>query len=112
MATNWQRTNVQAAAAYLRERIAAGATDPRTKAVYEGLLDVLEPNRRAVRQQREMAAHAQNSVPVHATRERRSTMDRRGHNDRRLVNLGPPDGVERRTGKDRRARERRGGGRS
>src|SRR5262245_9210042 len=108
MAINWQRTNIQAAAAYLRERIAAGATDARTKAVYEGLLDVLEPSRRATRQQREMAAHAQTSVPVHATRERRSNLDRRGHSDRRLVNLGPPDGVERRTGKDRRVRDRRG----
>ena len=105
---SWQRANIQAAATYLRERMAAGATDPRTKAVYEGLLDVLEPTRRAARQQREMAAAAQTSVPVHHTRERRNTMERRGHNDRRRAHLGPPGGSERRTGRDRRAgRDRR-----
>ena len=42
-AMTWQQTDIQAAAAYLRERIAAGATDPRTEAIYEGLLDVLDP---------------------------------------------------------------------
>ena len=44
-----KQANVRAAAAYLRERISAGATDARTKAVYEGLLDVLDPPRRATR---------------------------------------------------------------
>ena len=43
----WQRVNIQAAAAYMRDRIASGADDVRTKAVYEGLLDVLDPTRRA-----------------------------------------------------------------
>ncbi len=43
MNSPWQRSNIQAAAAYLRERMAQGATDSRTKAIYEGLLDVLEP---------------------------------------------------------------------
>ena len=38
---------------YMRERMAAGATDVRTKAVYEGLLDVLDPTRRTARLQRE-----------------------------------------------------------
>jgi hypothetical protein len=107
---NWQRSNVQAAASYLRERIAGGAADARTKAVYEGLLDVLEPTRRTTRLQKEAADSAKAAVTVHATRERRTYIERRGHHDRRLVNLGPPHGTERRSGRDRRAgKERRGG---
>jgi hypothetical protein len=106
----WQQANIQAAAAYLRERISAGATDPRTKAVYEGLLDVLDPPRRATRLQREAAQAAKAAVVVQAQRDRRARAERRSHRDRRLVNLGPPDGVERRhtpdrrSGKDRRNR--------
>jgi len=106
---NWQRANIQAAATYLRERISAGATDARTKAVYEGLLEVLDPNRRTLRMQREMADAAKASVPVHATRERRNTIDRRAHKDRRKTHVGAPGGVERRSGGDRRSgRDRRG----
>ncbi len=106
---NWQRANIQAAVAYLRERISAGATDARTKAVYEGLVEVLDPNRRTQRMQREMASAATASVPVHATRERRNTIDRRAHTDRRKASVGPPTGVERRIGRDRRTgRDRRG----
>ena len=106
---NWQRMHIQAAAAYLRERIAAGATDAKTRAVYEGLLDVLEPNRRTLRLQRESAQAAKASVVVPVDRDRRRQMDRRAHTDRRLVNLGPPRGIERRKDGDRRAgRDRRG----
>jgi len=106
----WQRTNIQAAAAYLRERMAAGAVDARTKAVYEGLLEVLDPTRRAARVQRENADAAKAAVAVQAERDRRHEMDRRSHNNRRLVNLGPPQGVERRRGAERRAgRDRRSG---
>jgi hypothetical protein len=106
---NWQRTNIQAAVSYLRERIAAGADDARTRAVYEGLLDVLEPARRNSRLQREAAEAARAAVKVQATRERRAS-DRRSHRDRRQVNLGPPGGVERRRGGDRRSgRDRRKG---
>lgn len=104
----WQQANIQAAAAYLRERIAAGATDPRTKAVYEGLLDVLDPPRRAMRLQREAAQAAKAAVSVPPERDRRAQIDRRSHRDRRLVNLGPPGGVERRRNPDRRTgRDRR-----
>lgn len=106
---NWQRMHIQAAAAYLRERIAAGATDAKTKAVYEGLLDVLDPNRRTLRLQRESAEAAKASVVVPVDRDRRRQLDRRTRTDRRLVNLGPPRGIERRNGGDRRAgRDRRG----
>ena len=104
---NWQRANIQAAATYLRERISAGAADAKTKAVYEGLLDVLDPSRRATRLQREMATAAQAAATVKPARERRAS-DRRARVERRKVNLGSPTGVERRSGRDRRAgRDRR-----
>jgi hypothetical protein len=53
---SWQNSNLQAAGTFLRERIGAGDSSPRTKAIYEGLLEVLDPTRRATRVQREMAA--------------------------------------------------------
>ena len=104
----WQQANIQAAAAYLRERMAAGATDARTRAVYEGLLDVLDPPRRATRMQREAALAAKAAVAVQAERDRRAAADRRSQRERRLVNLGPPHGTERRRTPDRRSgRDRR-----
>jgi hypothetical protein len=107
---SWQRTNVQAAATYLRERIGAGATDARTKSVYEGLLDVLDPTRRNARVQRELASSAKAAVSVQRPRERRGKPDRRAHSDRRRINAGPPDGQERRSGVERRqSRDRRAG---
>lgn len=108
--TSWQRTNVQAAAVYLRERIGQGATDARTRAIYEGLLEVLDPTRRATRVQRELHGSAQAAVVVQSGRERRATPGERRRTDRRVVNLGPI-GTERRSGVDRRAardRRRRG----
>ena len=95
---SWQRANVQAAANYLRERITAGATDPRSKTVYEGLLDVLDPARRTARVQRESAASAKSAVTVQAARERRNQASR----ERRRASVVPPGGVERRAGRDRR----------
>ena len=107
---SWQRTNIQAAATYLRERIAAGATDTKTKTVYEGLLEVLDPNRRTARMQRELLSATQASVPVAASRDRRSSPDRRTRGDRRAVNAESPTGEERRSGRERRTgRERRNG---
>ena len=109
LGVNWQRANVQAAANYLRERIATGGGDLKAKAVYEGLLEVLDPSRRAARLQREMAASAQAAATVKPARDRRGgATDRRGI-DRRKINLGSPGGVERRSGHDRRTgRDRRG----
>ena len=105
---DWQRTNIQAAAAYLRERIAGGATDIRTRAAYEGLLEVLDPKRRTLRLQREQAEAAKASAPVPVARDRRAYNDRRRSTDRRRVSLGPPVDVERRSGHDRRTgRDRR-----
>jgi hypothetical protein len=104
---NWQRTNVQTAAAYMRDRIASGAADVRTKAVYEGLLDVLDPTRRTARMQRESAESAKAAVVVQTARERRNRNERRGSGDRRVASAGPPGGVERRTGQRRRNKDRR-----
>lgn len=105
--TSWQRANVQAAAIYLREQIGLGATDPRTRSIYEGLLEVLDPTRRATRVQRELHGSAKAAVTVPTGRERRSVAIERRRKDRRVVNLGPT-GVERRAGVDRRnVRDRR-----
>jgi hypothetical protein len=99
----WQRATVQAAASYLRERIAQGAADPRTKTLYEGLLEVLDPARRSIRLQREMADSAKAAVRVQTARERRAIADRRRREDRRKLSHGSPTGFERRTPSDRRA---------
>jgi len=108
VSANWQRANVQAAASYIRERISAGATDPKTRAVYEGLLDVLDPTRRATRLQREAASAAKAAATVKPARERRAVSERRRLTERRRINLGSPTGAERRAGTDRRSgRDRR-----
>ena len=92
---------------YLRERIAEGANDPKTKAIYEGLLEVLDPPRRATRIQRELAAAAKAAVMVKAAAERRAADERRRLADRRKQNLGSPTGAERRRGERRAGRDRR-----
>jgi hypothetical protein len=101
--TGWQRANVLAAAEYLRDVLSAGGADRKARTAYEGLLEVLEPSRRAVRMQRELLA-TRASVPI---KERRATQDRRAGRERRVVNLGPPGGVERRKGDRRSGRDRR-----
>jgi hypothetical protein len=104
MNPNWQRANIQLAASYLREVLARGA-DPRAKAAYEGLLDVLDPERRTARLPREHAAVAA-AAPVEGARERRSAHERRV-SDRRKMNLGSATGGERRQGERRTGRDRR-----
>jgi hypothetical protein len=104
MNPNWQRANIQLAASYLRE-VLAKAADPRAKAAYEGLLDVLDPARRTARLKRERATIAA-TVPVPGARERRALRERRA-DDRRKVNLGSPTGVERRRAERRSGRDRR-----
>jgi hypothetical protein len=101
--TGWQRANVLAAAQHLRELLLKTPTDLKGRAVYEGLLEVLEPTRRVARQQREMAEAAKAAVRV---REQRSGRDRR-LTDRRKVTLGPPSGGERRRAERRSGRDRR-----
>jgi hypothetical protein len=98
----WQRANVLAAAQYLRDVVAGRPHDVKAQAVYEGLLEVLEPARRTLRQQRELTEAARLSV---MSREKRTGERRRG--DRRRVNLGSPSGGERRKSQRRTVRERR-----
>lgn len=104
---SWQSANVKAAASYLRERIGAGDDSARTRAIYEGLLEVLDPTRRATRVQREMAVatKAAAAAAVQAERDRRAAERRR--QDRRRINLGSPTGVERRRGDRRAGQDRR-----
>ena len=100
----WQRANVLAAAQYLRDVVARRPDDAKGHAVYEGLLEVLEPARRTIRQQRELSDAARLSV---MSREKRIGNERR-RGDRRRVNLGSAAGerrkVERRAGRERRNR--------
>jgi hypothetical protein len=105
---SWQSTNLQAAAGYLRERIAAGDSSPRTKAIYDGLLEVLDPTRRATRVQREMASATKMVAAAAAAKfeRERGAVQRRGL-DRRRMNLGSPNGVERRRGDRRIGADRR-----
>jgi hypothetical protein len=85
-----------------------GTIDAKTKTVYEGLLEVLDPTRRAARVQRELSTAAKAAVTVQANRERRAAAERRRLEDRRKQNLGSPTGTERRAGAERRAgRDRR-----
>ena len=98
----WQRANVLAAAQYLRDVIARRPDDVKGHVVYEGLLEVLEPARRTIRQQRELSEAARLSV---MSREKRTGIERR-RGDRRRVNLGSPGG-ERRKGERRGGHERR-----
>jgi hypothetical protein len=103
--TGWQRANVLAAAQYVRELLLKTPGDLKGRAVYDGLLEVLEPARRVARQQREMAEAAKAAVRI---RELRSGRERRG-SDRRKMNLGPPGEQERRRGERRTGRDRRKG---
>lgn len=100
----WQRTNVVAAANYLRERLVKSPDDSKLRAAYEGLLDLLDPSRMLARRQREMAEAAKQAATA-IKHERRHEERRRG--ERRSA-LGGAPGVERRSGRDRRTgRDRR-----
>ncbi len=102
----WQRTNVVAAANCLREQIARTPDDPKLRAAYEGLLDLLDPSRLLARKQRQMADAARQAAT--ALRNERRTNERRANADRRKVNLGPPPpGQERRKGERRTGADRR-----
>jgi len=101
--SGWQRASVLAAAQYLRDVVSRSPDDAKAQHVYQGLLEVLEPARRAIRQQRELSEAARSSV---ALREKRAGRERRA-NERRRVNLGPPASVERRRSERRAGRDRR-----
>lgn len=98
----WQRANIMAAANYFREALARSPDDLQLKALYEGLLEVLDPSRRTQRHQ-----HVVGAAAFASSRERRDG-DRRSGRDRRHVDVGPPGGIERRSDQDRRViRDRR-----
>ena len=101
--TGWQRANVLAAAQYVRDLLLKAPTDIKGRAVYEGLLEVLEPTRRVARQQREMADAAKAAARI---RELRSGRERRA-SERRKANLGAPTSGERRRAERRSGRDRR-----
>ena len=96
----WQRANITAAAAFLREVLAREPDNIRVKVLHDGLLDVIDPTRRVLRQQRELAT-------VAGIAKQRRAAERRAARERREVNQGP-SGPERRAGKERRSgRDRR-----
>ena len=99
----WQRANVIAAANCLREQIARTPDDPKLRAAYEGLLDLLDPSRLLARKQRQMADAARQAAT--ALKNERRTTERRAGADRRKANLGHPA-----PGAERRRAERRSGG--
>jgi hypothetical protein len=100
----WQRANIMAAASYFREALSRNPGDLQLKALYEGLLEVLDPSRRTQRYHREFALGA-----TLTRQDRRRGGDRRDGRDRRHTDVGPPAGIERRRVPDRRAiRDRRG----
>jgi hypothetical protein len=91
----WQRAQITAAAAYLREILAGKPDDARVKALHEGLLEVLDPHRRVLRLQREMAAAG---VPL----QERRRVERRTGAERRKKHMDLPDELERRSSVERR----------
>lgn len=102
----WQRNNIVAAANCIREHIARTPEDPKLRAAYEGLLDLLDPSRMVARRQRELATAAREAAT--AVKAERRSRERRAA-DRRRINLGPPGperraGIDRRSGRDRRDR--------
>jgi hypothetical protein len=102
----WQRANIIAAANCLREQIARTPDDPKLRAAYEGLLDLLDPSRLVARKQRQMAEAARQAAS--AVKNERRTNERRAQSDRRTANLGPPaPGAERRKGERRTGGDRR-----
>jgi hypothetical protein len=102
--TPWQRSNILGALNYLKEL--ARAKDPRAETLAQGLAEVLEPSRRTIRMQRESAQAA--AAGAAAGRERRTNSDRRRPATDRRQKQVPFEGPDRRAGRDRRAKDRRG----
>ena len=102
--TPWQRTNILGALNYMKEL--ARGKDQRAETLAQGLAEVLEPGRRTIRLQRESAQAA--AAGAAAGRERRTTSDRRRPAADRRQRQVAFEGPDRRTGQDRRAKNRRG----
>ncbi len=101
----WQRQAVLAAASLLRRRFSGTPDDTRARTLYDALLEVIEPARRAVRLQRELTADAAGAAI--ALRAERRARGRRSGSDRRTWEFGPPRGIERRVAERRTPQERR-----
>jgi hypothetical protein len=100
--TPWQRSNILGALNYLRELARTKA--PRADVLAQGLAEVLEPSRRAIRLQREAA---QSAVAGAASgHERRTNADRRRPARDRRQKQDAFAVTDRRT-RDRRAKGRR-----
>ena len=99
----WQRAHILSAAQYVRELALKSPGDQRARAVYQGLLEVLEPTRRVAR-----AYHERREAPaIHGSMwEQRSGRDRRV-SDRRTMDAPPPAGGDRRGAQRRSGRDRR-----
>ncbi len=97
---DWQRVRVLSTAEYFHDLILGGAGDGRTYAIYEGLLDVLDPDRRSARDVHRKGREAGNGGGDHP--ERRAGTERRILSSRRVRNIGRAAG-ERRTGRQRRS---------
>jgi hypothetical protein len=100
--SGWQRAQIVAAAEYIRDLARKTPGDERARAVYEGLLEVLEPSRRMARQYRERypATMSGSMWDQRSGRERRLA-------DRRRSDAGPAVEVDRRRAQRRSGRDRR-----
>ena len=100
--TGWQRAYVLLAAQYIREIVLKAPGDTKARAIYEALLEVLEPTRRMARQYRERRSA---SAAAGSMWDARSGYDRRV-TDRRAPATFLPERErrqnERRSGRDRR----------
>lgn len=100
--SGWQRAHIVSAAQYVRDLARKTPGDERARAVYDGLLEVLEPSRRMARQYRERypAAVAGSMWDARSGRERRLA-------DRRTSDAGPAGEVDRRRAQRRSGCDRR-----
>jgi len=101
----WQREAILKAAALLREKFGNPPSDPAARVAHDGLLEVIDPSRRAVRLQKELS-EATRKAALTVRAERRTNRDRRAK-ERRKADLGPPPGVPERRTRERRSGERR-----
>jgi hypothetical protein len=101
----WQRANLVAAISYLANVLQRSPEDVRAKAVYDGLMEILEPARRLHRTQRELTTATRAASPV--GKDRRSGGERRRNAERRAIDLGSSLGFDRRAGGERRRKDRR-----
>jgi hypothetical protein len=103
---SWQRASILAAVSFLRDEFGDPPVDERARVVHDGLLEVLDPMRRASRLQQEMtdAARLESLMP----KSPRSYGERRQWDRRDAYAPRLPEGTverrraERRSGSDRR----------